>query len=275
MPCEQGRTDNRGSTRAVHKVWCLDCCTYVSELPQTLHKQQRDLAHATQTAPLKAQDLTRRVLQDVPLTQLEAGQVIKHIVKTMNRHLTLVEQSSSQELLHLLSDSADAVAGQRESLASTAASAAASTSAGRPKHLASKPKRLEHPYAPPSRAMGGSPEKGSPTGYPPHAFMAVDGKKEKKEKEEERSEEEEEVRLIGEPSVEQHESVDPYGHEGIFATLDEGCNSSCHSRSWRLNAEIKLRNGPKLSLKDVPQTAGSYVVSEEHGASEGKLFQSA
>ena len=166
--CEHRRTDSRGSTRAVHKVWCLDCCTFVSELPQQLHKQQRDLAQATQTAPLKAQDLTRRVLQDVPLTQLEAGQVIKHYVRTMNRHLTLVEQTSSQELLRLLSDSIDAVASQRESLASASASAAApSSSLGPQAQAPATPSRRPSatsahstPTRPPSRAMGGSPGSG-------------------------------------------------------------------------------------------------------------------
>ena len=130
--CEHRRTDIRESTRAVHKVWCLDCCTFVSELPQQLDKQQRDLAQATQTAPLKAQDLTRRVLQDVQLTQLEAGQVIRHYVRTMSRRLALVERTSSQELLRLLSHSIDTIANQRESLASASASAAARSSSLRP-----------------------------------------------------------------------------------------------------------------------------------------------
>ena len=145
----------------------FDCCTFVSELPQQLHKQQRDLAQATQTAPLKAQDLTRRVLQDVPLTQLEAGQVIKHYVRTMNRHLTLVEQTSSQELLRLLSDSIDAVASQRESLASASASAAAPSSSLRPQAQApaSEPSPLchfgsQHPNASPFPSHGWLTRKG-------------------------------------------------------------------------------------------------------------------
>ena len=265
--CEHRRTDNRGSTRAVHKVWCLDCCTFVSELPQQLHKQQKDLAQATQKAPLKAQDLTRRVLQDVPLTQLEAGQVIKHYVRTMNRHLTLVEQTSSQELLRLLSDSIDAVASQRESLASASASAAAPSSSLRPQAQApattsrrpSATSAHSTPTRTPSRAMGGSPGKGSPTGYPPHAFMAVDGgdKEEKKEVKEQQVTVEA-PELIGEPRVDELEQVDPFGHDGIFALLDEGCNSSCHSRSWRINAELKLKRGPRLAMKDTPRTAGTY-----------------
>ena len=52
--------------------------------------------------------------------------------------------------------------------------------------------------------------------------------------------------------------MDPFGHDGIFALLDEGCNSSCHSRSWRINAELKLKRGPRLAMKDTPRTAGTY-----------------
>ena len=29
-------------------------------------------------------------------------------------------------------------------------------------------------------------------------------------------------------------------HEGIWATLDTGCNSTCHGKVWRQNAEKKL-----------------------------------
>ena len=42
--CEHARVDYRGSTRSVHKVYCLDCCTYVEEVPQRLHKAGKELA---------------------------------------------------------------------------------------------------------------------------------------------------------------------------------------------------------------------------------------
>ena len=89
--------------------------------------------------------------------------------------------------------------------------------------------------------------------------MAVDGgdKKEKKEVEEQQVTVEA-PELIGEPRVDDLEQVDPFGHEGIFALLDEGCNSSCQTRSWRINAELKLKRGPRLAMKDTPRTAGTY-----------------
>ena len=34
--------------------------------------------------------------------------------------------------------------------------------------------------------------------------------------------------------------IDPMTHEGIWATLDTGCNSTCHGKVWRQNAEKKL-----------------------------------
>ena len=36
--------------------------------------------------------------------------------------------------------------------------------------------------------------------------------------------------------------VDIMEHESVWATLDEGCNTTCHSRQWRENAEAKYLN---------------------------------
>ncbi len=35
-------------------------------------------------------------------------------------------------------------------------------------------------------------------------------------------------------------SVDIYQDKGVWATLDEGCNSNCHGRAWARNAEDKF-----------------------------------
>ena len=34
--------------------------------------------------------------------------------------------------------------------------------------------------------------------------------------------------------------VDILADEGVWATLDEGCNSCCHSKAWARNAEDKF-----------------------------------
>ena len=85
-----------------------------------------------QSAPLKAQDLIRRALQDTPLTQMEAGEVVKRFVKTMNRHLYRVESTSSQEL----SDSIDfVVVSQSSSSTGLAQTQAQSSFRGSSPHL--------------------------------------------------------------------------------------------------------------------------------------------
>jgi hypothetical protein len=38
-------------------------------------------------------------------------------------------------------------------------------------------------------------------------------------------------------------TVDIYTSEGIWATLDEGCNATCHGEYWMRNAEAKLISG--------------------------------
>ena len=34
-------------------------------------------------------------------------------------------------------------------------------------------------------------------------------------------------------------SIDIFKDDGVWATLDEGCNSCCHGKAWALNAEDK------------------------------------
>ena len=47
--------------------------------------------------------------------------------------------------------------------------------------------------------------------------------------------------------------VDPMTHEGIWATLDTGCNSTCHGSVWRENTQAKLArlNMQMVKLSDV------------------------
>ena len=35
--------------------------------------------------------------------------------------------------------------------------------------------------------------------------------------------------------------VDPIADEGVWAIVDDGCNSCCHSDVWRQNAEAKMK----------------------------------
>ena len=48
-----------------------------------------------------------------------------------------------------------------------------------------------------------------------------------------------------------HREVDPLEDEGIWAIVDDACNSCCHGSIWRENAEAKLKKkGFKCLLKD-------------------------
>ena len=35
--------------------------------------------------------------------------------------------------------------------------------------------------------------------------------------------------------------VDPIADEGVWAIIDDGCNSCCHGEVWRQNAEAKMK----------------------------------
>ena len=47
------------------------------------------------------------------------------------------------------------------------------------------------------------------------------------------------------------ETVDIARSSHIFAVLDEGCNSTCHSKAWAIDTEARLaRLGYSMPLKD-------------------------
>ncbi|CAE7200469.1 GIP [Symbiodinium sp. CCMP2592] len=110
--CEHKRTDNRNSTRSVHRTFCLDCCTVVEEIPQKLFKEQKGLAEQVQQSPLKVQNLTRRQLEEYNFTKFEAGEVVKKFFKHMDKFLLKVDQVSSTELSSCLEDAMDQVVEQ-------------------------------------------------------------------------------------------------------------------------------------------------------------------
>ncbi|CAE7211787.1 RE1 [Symbiodinium sp. CCMP2592] len=112
LTCEHKRTDNRNSTRSVHRTFCLDCCTVVEEIPQKLFKEQKGLAEQVQQSPLKVQNLTRRQLEEYNFTKFEAGEVVKKFFKHMDKFLLKVDNVSSTELSSCLEDAMDQVVEQ-------------------------------------------------------------------------------------------------------------------------------------------------------------------
>ena len=73
--------------RSVHKVYCLDCDTIVEETPQRVHKMGKDLASQIQSSSLKQQDLTRRHLDEIELTRMEAGDIIKKFRQALGQEV--------------------------------------------------------------------------------------------------------------------------------------------------------------------------------------------
>ena len=92
----------------------------------------------------------------------------------------------------------------------------------------------------------------------------------------ERQVRERQVREPREPTMQEYQTtklrvVDPITDEGVWAIVDDACNSSCHGRSWRLNAEEKwkmkgfnsfVRSSKPTTFKGVgnAQTAGKLHV---------------
>ena len=105
--CAHERVDFRYSTRSVHKVYCLDCDTIVEETPQRVRKMGKDLASQIQSSSLKQQDLTRRHLDEIELTRMEAGDIIKKFVKHWDKRLCRVDTVTSTELSSVLEDFID------------------------------------------------------------------------------------------------------------------------------------------------------------------------
>ena len=108
-------TDNRNSTRSVHRVYCLDCCTTIEKTPKQLWKQQQGLAEQVQQSPLRKQDLTRRQLEECNFTKFAAGEVVKGFLKHMDKFLVKVDIVTSTELSSFLEDAMDSAREQGKS----------------------------------------------------------------------------------------------------------------------------------------------------------------
>lgn len=53
------RADHRGSTKKVHKTFCLDCCTHLDEIPQSKHKETAELVEAVKKSAWSVQNLAK------------------------------------------------------------------------------------------------------------------------------------------------------------------------------------------------------------------------
>ena len=67
----------------------------------------KDLASQIQSSSLKQQDLTRRHLDEIELTRMAAGDIIKKFVKHWDKRLCRVDTVTSTELSSALEDFID------------------------------------------------------------------------------------------------------------------------------------------------------------------------
>ena len=259
--CEHARVDYRGSTRSAHKIYCLDCCTYIEEVPHRLHKAGKELAGKVQDLPLGQQDLTRRQLDEVEFTSMEAGSIIKQFVKYWDKRLCRVQSVTSTELSSVLMDMIDdhrPQPGSASASASAAAGVSRSESASRtpqkPRASAAGAGSSPAPRTPP-RATAAVPkcsperrgymaaaEKGDATEHAPQGAHVTLSEGTGQDS-------------FVEPSL---PLVDPLeDNTSIYVMLDEGCNTTCHGKGWRLHAERILANHG-MQLLQVSQTCGTF-----------------
>ena len=100
------RADHRGSTKKVHKTFCLDCCTYLDEIPRSKHKETTDVVEAVKKSSWSVQNLAKRVTEPVEMTQRQAA-IATRYVAVMNRDLEGVDFVNSTKLIHTLEDCID------------------------------------------------------------------------------------------------------------------------------------------------------------------------
>ena len=228
--CQHLRTDNRGSDRRTHRVYCLDCCRIIDETPQTLHKESLALAKKLAGSPTQQQDLTRRQLQEYTFSQFEAGKVVKTYFKHMDKYLVNKESVTSTELSSFLEDAMDSVVEGRERVPRLAYSAAVPLATAAVRSFG-----FRRPSDPSKRVckdgqgerlpccQHGSGKGRDPAGWShgpvPRASLPL---------------------------------VDPYeDHDSVWVMLDEGCNSTCHDSTWHAHTtKVLSKHGLKMEKLD-------------------------
>ncbi|CAE7728714.1 RE1 [Symbiodinium sp. CCMP2592] len=248
LTCEHKRTDNRNSTRSVHRTFCLDCCTVVEEIPQKLFKEQKGLAEQVQQSPLKVQNLTRRQLEEYNFKKFEAGEVVKKFFKHMDKFLLKVDQVSSTELSSCLEDAMDQVVEQTKLRMQhgRAADVARSSQDVEPPPLpAFSPVRRERRSAQPREQA--SPAAAAAAGPRERGAARKGLGKPRKVRRRGSGDPEGDTKLTLTALVGQLQRDDLEGdispksdHENVWVMLDEGCNQTCHGTKWRAHSSKVL-----------------------------------
>ena len=70
--CPHDNTDFRGSDKNTHRVYCLDCCSVVTKLPQAVYKEQKKaIYNAIHSGEILFRDIVHEsAAPDVPSDQV-------------------------------------------------------------------------------------------------------------------------------------------------------------------------------------------------------------
>ena len=173
--CPHAITDKRGSSSSMSRIWCMQCNTFISEMPQELRRERNQIAKAVASSNESVVRAANN-LQEQALVKLEKGEALACLEETMKRIRAGGPTIRATDLIKELQDCVDGFS-ERASTALVS--------------VCYQGKEDDQPMMP--------------------------------------------VRdLEGDLRV-----VDLLEDEGIWAVLDEGCNTTCHSKAWRLNAEEK------------------------------------
>ena len=302
--CPHTNTNHRGSNKYVHKTYCKDCGTVTDTIAQSVHKDIKAMQEEVGEVSLEEAALLSRVTNHDIVTKAE----ILTAAKIFMQEVEQLEEGEYQllNICHLFLDGSDraceqvrardlANAGARLQQVDPSAQIgghfmqADHTSAfvsGGPYHgrqvfegNAQSSQDQEHVA---HMAVKGGPYKDSPYNRDDDArasaFHDAVGQRQdcpllESSSSEDREHEDREPR---EPTMQEYQTtklrvVDPITDEGVWAIVDDACNSSCHGRSWRLNAEEKwkkkgfnsfVRSSKPTTFKGVgnAQTAGKLHV---------------
>ena len=108
--CPHINTDSRGSTRSIHKIFCLDCCIFVADIPQDEYQSQKqvvDEALRQGQGELLICDMERSQQR---FKRQQARDTAKLFQKMTCRYADKVEGTIQfKDLIGILEDSADKI----------------------------------------------------------------------------------------------------------------------------------------------------------------------
>lgn len=207
--CLHEETDNRGSTKETKRVFCKLCMTYIDEVPQSEARRTESTARSvrTQASPSQVDVIDNIIDRNVEVTHAQTVASVRLFAQMVPRLFT--DGVVNITLTNLIATLEDAVFNIVDQSLEPQAKAKATA----------KPK---------AKSLSSSQSQSSTTSRT--AFMAQAHP----------MLEVQPTRKAGASPMSKLRVVDIYSSQGIWATLDEGCNATCHGEYWMRNAEAKL-----------------------------------